>query len=1117
MTVVLVALILGALIAFYFYLTRNYKYWQKRGIPSVDGALPGFGNMLSVILMKTDLSELCSKIYNDNKGRSMVGLYDFMSPALMILEPELVKTITQTNYSSFAKNAIDINPDLDPLLAHNPFVLTGEKWVHNRKRLSYAFSSMRLKSLLESVKQVCTTFENYMNEKLNNNQTEFELKSLFARYTAQVVAAAGFGVDGFCFDDEKKDMSFRKIGQAIFEPSLRNSIVFVVTFLMPSLNKIFKLGIVPKHVDNFFRTLVAELMEQRRKDGIPRNDFLHLMVEQERAEDDKFDLEMITAHAMSFIIDGCETTSSVMSFIGFDLARHPEIQNKLREEVLSVLNKYNGEITYEGLKEMTYMDQVLNETLRLLPAGLIIKKRCTEVFELKGSDGIVCRVEPGMEIIIPVQGLQKDPQYWENPEEYDPERFSSDRKHSIDRFVFLPFGGGPRACVGMRMAQLQIKAVLTVILRKYRMELSPKTQIPLKIIPGNVLPTPQGGLWALNVNIFFVINFFLAFSKRCMEEFELIGSGGVVCRVQPGMEILIPFQVLHTDPQYWENPEKYDPERFNSDRKHNIEKFTFLPFGEGPRICVDIRMAQLQIKAGLAIILKKYRMELSPRTQIPLKMILGTFLPTPKAFYFYLMRNYKYWQKRGVPYVDGALPWFGNMLSVICMKTHIADFCYKIYKENKDHSMVGIYDFTSPALIVIEPALVKVILQTNFSSFAKNAIHIDKESDNLLSYNPFVLSGEKWLNSRKRLTCAFSSMRLKILLVSVKKVCATMENYMDRKLSNRETEFELKSLFSKYSAQVVAAAGFGVDGYCFDDNKKDVSFRKLGQAIFKPSKRNIIMFALVFLIPSLNKIFKISFIPKHVENFFRTLVTELMEQRRKDGIPRNDFLHLMAELERAEGDKFDNEMLTGQAMSFVLDGYETSSSVMSFIGFDLARHPEIQNKLREEVLSVLNKYNGEITYEGLKEMTYMDQVLNETLRLLPAGLIIKKRCTEVFELKGSDGIVCRVEPGMEIFIPVQALHKDPQYWENPEEYDPERFNSDRKHNIDRFTFLPFGEGPRICVGMRMAQLQIKAGLAMIIRKYNLELSPKTQMPLKFFPGTILPTPKGGLWAYFRQL
>ncbi|XP_071639302.1 cytochrome P450 6a2-like [Temnothorax longispinosus] len=500
-------------------------------------------------------------------------------------------------------------------------------------------------------------------------------------------------------------------------------------------------------------------------------------------------------------------------------------------------------------------------------------------------------------------------------------------------------------------------------------------------------------------------------------------------------------------------------------------------------------------------------------TVVLVSLILGALI----ALYYYLTRNYNYWQKRGVPCMDGALPGFGHMLSLICMKTNIGDFCSKIYKDNKGRSMIGIYDFMSPSLMVLEPELVKTVLQTNFSSFAENTIDTDPEVDPLVSYNPFVLSGEKWQNSRKRLTWAFSSMRLKILLESVKLVCATMEKYIDEKMSNVEkAEFELKSLFSRYTAQVVAAAGFGVDGYCFDDEKKDISFRKLGQAIFQPSTRNKIMFAFLIFIPSLNKIFKMSFIPKSVDHFFRTLVADLMEQRRKDGIPRNDFLHLMAELERAEGKKFDTEMLTGQAMSFVLDGYETSSTVMSFIGFHLASHPEIQEKLREEVLSVLNRYDGEITYEGLREMTYMDQVFNESMRMLP-GFVLKKRCTEDFELKGSDGVVCRVQPKTEIMIPVQALHTDPEYWENPEEFNPERFSSDRKHSIERFAYLPFGEGPRICVGMRMAQLQIKAGLTTILKKYSMELSPRTQIPLKMISGTLLPTPKGGLWSYFRRL
>lgn len=496
MPVVLVSLILGALVALYFYLTRNYNYWQKRGVPCVNGAVPGFGHMLSLISMKTDLGDFSCKIYKDNKGRSMVGLYNFTLPMLMILEPELVKTVMQTNFSSFAENAIDADPKIDPLLSQNPFVLTGEKWQTGRKRLTYAFSSMRLKILLESVRQVCVTMQNYIDGKLSDiDKVEFELKSLFSRYTAQVVASAGFGVDGYCFDDEKKDISFRKIGQAILEPSTRTKIVFGILVFLPSLNKILKMPFVPKHIDQFFRTLVAENMEQRRRDKIPRNDFLHLMTELERAEGDKFDIESLTANAMSFVIDGYETSSTVMSFIGFHLASYPEVQKKLREEVMSVVNRYDGEITYEGLREMTYMDQVFNETMRLLPVGVVLRKRCTEEFELRGSDGVVCRIKPGTQLMIPVKALHNDPQYWENPEKYDPERFSSERKQSVERFAFLPFGEGQRICVGMRMAQLQVKAGLATILKKYSLELSPKTQIPLKMIPGTILPTPKDGLW----------------------------------------------------------------------------------------------------------------------------------------------------------------------------------------------------------------------------------------------------------------------------------------------------------------------------------------------------------------------------------------------------------------------------------------------------------------------------------------------------------------------------------------------------------------------------------------------------------------------------------------------
>ncbi|RLU18766.1 hypothetical protein DMN91_009123 [Ooceraea biroi] len=494
MDVVLVSLLLGALVLFYFCIIRNYNYWQKRGVPCADGAYPVVGHMW--MLFTKTMPELVGKIYNDNKHRSMVGIYNFTVPSLMVLEPELIKTVMHTNFANFHENTIKIDPKLDPLVSHNPFVTSGEKWAAARKRFTYAFSTMRLKMLLESVKPACVKLENYLKNKVDKSgKIEVELKDLFSKFTAQVVAGAGFGVDGYCFDDEKKDMSFQKIGKTVMEPSARNNLRFFIIFLMPSINKLFKFRFIPKKIDQFFRTLVTELIEQRRTDGIPRNDFLHLMVELERIEDDKFDVELVTSQALSFFIDGYETTSITLSFVGFQLATHPEVQDKLRDEVLTVLNKYDNEITYEALREMVYMDQVINESMRLISAAGLMSKMCTEEFELKGSDGLTCRVQPGTDILIPTHGLHKDSRYWENPDVFDPDRFSPDRKHNIQKYTFLPFGEGPRMCVGQRIALLQIKASLVAVLRKYSLELSPKTHVPLKMIAGDTMPRVKDGMW----------------------------------------------------------------------------------------------------------------------------------------------------------------------------------------------------------------------------------------------------------------------------------------------------------------------------------------------------------------------------------------------------------------------------------------------------------------------------------------------------------------------------------------------------------------------------------------------------------------------------------------------
>ncbi|XP_017877675.1 cytochrome P450 9b2-like [Ceratina calcarata] len=150
-------------------------------------------------------------------------------------------------------------------------------------------------------------------------------------------------------------------------------------------------------------------------------------------------------------------------------------------------------------------------------------------------------------------------------------------------------------------------------------------------------------------------------------------------------------------------------------------------------------------------------------------------------------------------------------------------------------------------------------------------------------------------------------------------------------------------------------------------------------------------------------------------------------------------------------------------------------------------------------------------------MTYMDQVIRESQRYYASVNNMYKVCTEECTLKGSDGLKYRVKPGTEIFISVYGLHKDPRYWSDPETFDPDRFSEERKHEINKMTFLPFGEGPRMCVGMRMGLLQMKCCLATLIKGYKLELSPKTKLPFKLLSFVFLTEAEGGIWVYLSKL
>ncbi|XP_046750795.1 cytochrome P450 9e2-like [Diprion similis] len=500
----IIGLTLVAFSLLYRYLTSTYVYWKDKSIPCLKGALPGLGHVAPMIFLRKQMSDLYRDFYNEMPDCSLFGFYNFRSPSLILRDPELVKCVMSKNFKDFSDNHFEIDKSMDPILAANPFFTNGERWKASRQQLTSAFTSGKLKYLLESIRVACGELDSYVNkkcrEKTRPDTAELELKDLFSKYTAEVVASSAFGVDGDSFKSDSKDGPFRAVGRLVFEPNFAKGLIQTIVLFLPALSRVLKTRFMPKEVDQFFRKIVKDVIRHREERGIERPDFLQLMIEAKKnakvdaSLEQVFDDDIITVNAASFFLDGYETASIMLSFLVFQLATHPEVQDRLRQEVVNVVSKSGG-LTYEAVQEMVYMDRVISESTRFYPVTGALLKRCTSDTELVGPDGITCNVSKGTFIVIPVAALHMDPEYWTKPEEFNPERFTEENKQRRHKFVHLPFGEGPRICPGQRVAMLIMKAAVATIIQKYRFELSSRTKIPIQLDPNYFLSTAVGGLW----------------------------------------------------------------------------------------------------------------------------------------------------------------------------------------------------------------------------------------------------------------------------------------------------------------------------------------------------------------------------------------------------------------------------------------------------------------------------------------------------------------------------------------------------------------------------------------------------------------------------------------------
>ncbi|XP_070617452.1 cytochrome P450 3A9-like [Erythrolamprus reginae] len=484
---------------------------------------------------------------------------------------------------------------------------------------------------------------------------------------------------------------------------------------------------------------------------------------------------------------------------------------------------------------------------------------------------------------------------------------------------------------------------------------------------------------------------------------------------------------------------------------------------------------------------------LSMETWFMLVLLMGLLL-------VYGVWPFRVLSKVGIP-GPTLWPYFGTILNYRKGFMKFDNECF-----NKYGKIWRLYDGRQPIIAVLDPAIIKAVLVKEcYSTFTNRRAF---PAPDILKNAVSMTRDEQWKRIRTVLSPTFTSGKLKEMFPIIKHYGEILIQNVQKKMENNEP-IDVKDVFGAYSMDVVTSTSFGVDINSMN-NPNDPFVKKIQKLTkFKSfDPRIILAFMFPSLMPILNAL-KLTAFSQEAVNFFTESFSKMKESRLKEGQgSRMDFLQMMIDsqhnnnkdsvnngknstsngLSHSYKGLTDKEILA-QSFIFIFAGYEPTSNTLGYMAYNLAMHPDIQQKLQEEIDAVLpNK--APLTYDAIMQLDYLDMVLNESQRMYPLGGRIERVCKMDVEING-----LTIPKGTVIMIPPLVLHNIPEYWPEPEEFRPERFSKENKENIDPYTYLPFGAGPRNCIGMRFALVTIKVAIAVIMQRFSFKVCKETPIPL----------------------
>lgn len=442
---------------------------------------------------------------------------------VMVADADIVQTILVKSFTDFA-NRREF-PAFDKVMSENIAVVSDEKWKRLRSIITPAFSVGKLKQMKPCMDKTVQTLLQNINKKLTESSTH-NVKGIFDCFTIDTIIQTAFGVTVDSLNEPNNPIIVN--GRKMFQssPKLLDLIKMSMLFMMPKLAKLLHIEVTDEGT-TFFTKLSVDIMNQKReefatqKDGFSKaTSFIEFMIiaeqegkKMEAAEEENdqkkptkyMTPDEVVSQCVVFFLAGFETTATLLSVTAFHLAQNPAIQERLYEETVAVIEKLKAEspdepdiyklITYEAIQtRFEYLNAVINETLRIDSPGIFLERTASKDIELTNGDGSVSvSLKEGDIVHVPVWTMHRDEKYFPEPERFKPERFlsSSLSEPTFNKNAYNPFGTGPRACVARLMALMEARMAMLHLVRCYRFELCPQTQIPLDFTVQFDLITPK--------------------------------------------------------------------------------------------------------------------------------------------------------------------------------------------------------------------------------------------------------------------------------------------------------------------------------------------------------------------------------------------------------------------------------------------------------------------------------------------------------------------------------------------------------------------------------------------------------------------------------------------------